>query len=82
MKQLIWIQIIFFLTYFTRFLSDLLVVPKVLKEDIKSLVMCNAAQTAPSCVSFKLMIYYIWTSFIWDFLPLALLFRSHYSNFS
>lgn len=33
------------------------------------------------CASFKLLMYYSWSSCIWDFLPLWLIFWFHYKNF-
>ncbi len=80
MKQLLQIQVIFFLTYFLRFFSDYFAVPNIIDE--QGLEACYVNPRYTYCASFRLMVYYIWTSFLWDFLPLALLFWSHYKNFS
>ena len=80
MKNLVIIQIIFFVTYFLRFFSDYFVVPTLLDDE--ALLMCFKQQYYSVCTSYSFIMYYVWTSFLWDFLPLGILFMSHYRNFS
>ena len=78
-RSLICILIVFFLTYFLRFISDFFVVPYL--NDTEEIGKCIILAERPICSSYSLIIYYTWTSMIWDFLPLFLLFWFHHRNF-
>ena len=78
MRNLFWILSIFFATYFLRFFSDYFMVPRLLTPD--DLYECEIQQKE-ICGSFQLIIYYCWTTLIWDFLPIVILFWFHHKNF-
>ena len=80
MKNLWRILIIFFFTYFLRFVSDYFILPK-LQMNPEKFLACLDDPKRTVCASNTLIIYYTLTCLIWDYLPLTLIFWFHYKSF-
>ena len=71
---------IFTLTYAFRFLGDYFIVPLALSE--KHLAICKLESGVEGvCVSALFSYYYVWSSMLYDFLPLLLIAMFHYRSF-
>ena len=78
-RNLLFILITFFLTYFTRYISDYFFIPQL--NDVDEVGPCLYYETKTVCSSFTLVMYYTWSELIWDFLPVFLLIWFHHRNF-
>ncbi len=79
MRNLKIVLVAFFATYFLRWLSDNWMVPYLL--DTENLVICVSEGEKDICASFALLLFYTWTTAIWDFLPIFLIMWFHHHNF-
>ena len=79
--HLSWILIVFVLTYVVRFFSDYFYLAPLI-EDTNKLVECTIDGEDTYCISANVIIYYVWTSLIFDFLPIVILIYFHHQAFS
>lgn len=78
-KILLWINVCFFSTYLLRGLSDNFIIP--LLYDAMNFYACELEGVKDICVPYDLIVYYTWTSVLWDLFPQVLLFWFHHKNF-
>ena len=80
MKNLWRILIVFFFTYFLRFVSDYFILPTLKMSDTE-FYECIYYSDHKVCASDTLIIYFTLTNLLWDYLPLTLIFWFHYKSF-
>ena len=77
-KNLVVILVIFLISYFFFFVSDVFVLPKFqTTENIEKCVLRGYTY----CVGFGQLIYYTWVNSLSDFLPVFCIFCFHHVNF-
>ena len=70
---------VFTFTYAFRFLIDFIVIPHYLDAD--NLIPCNVAGNVTFCLPYGLILYYILSSLVYDFVPIFCIEIFHFKSF-
>lgn len=73
------ILIFFSLTYLLRFCSDQWIIPRLQTEE--HLVPCTLDGQTTICVNTEFILYYLWTSLLFDFAPIIVIIYFHHKSF-
>ena len=76
-NHLICILVFFCSTYILRFASDRFVLPKLEEEN----VACTLDGQQTICVTASFVLYYMYSSLMFDFAPLAVIIYFHHMSF-
>ncbi len=69
---------IFAITYLLRWISDAYIVPDIVTNHVQQ---CILEGVGTFCVKAGFISYYLWTSLIFDFLPLFIIVYFHHKSF-
>ena len=72
------ILVFFCTTYLLRFISDFWIIPSL--SQYEDLVPCNLGYDT-LCVNTTFVLYYQWTSLVFDFAPLSVIIYFHHKSF-
>lgn len=72
-------MIIFSAFYILRYLSDYILIPNIAAAKNQEICYVNGRWTG--CMPYFLTLYYLWSSFVWDFFPIALIMYFHHRSF-